>query len=76
MADDELTRRSWRFRWSERRRVRRLRRAARLELRVERRARGSKSGDVLATAVYDVQGDRTGGPGGGFGTEPGGKIGE
>jgi hypothetical protein len=31
---------------------------------------------VLATAVYDVEGDKMGGPGGGFGTQPGGKIGD
>jgi hypothetical protein len=72
MADES----SWRYRWAERRRVRQLRRQARRELKVERRARGSKSGDVLATAVYDVQGDRMGGPGGGFGTQPGGEIGD
>jgi hypothetical protein len=31
---------------------------------------------VLATAVYDMQGDRMGGPGSGFGTKPGRKTGE
>jgi hypothetical protein len=52
----------------------RERRAARRELTAERRARGSKPGNVLADAPHEMDADHWGG-GGGFSTEPSKKLG-
>jgi hypothetical protein len=36
----------------------------------------SRMGTCFLPPFYDMQGDRMGGPSGGFGTKPGGKIGD
>jgi hypothetical protein len=49
--------------------------AGRREVTLERRARGSKKGDLIGQGPHEVNSGGMGGQSGGFGTSPGKKLG-